>query len=600
MIKNRMKNEKGISLISLGITVIVLVILTNIIIYNVRDNLKLGNLKEMQNDVANLRDKISSYYAQNGEIPKKMLYTNIEAIKSAGLISEVADTGDFYVIDLSAIENLTLNKGKDFEKVKPLSQLTEEQETENTDLYIINEASHNIFYVAGIKIDNDIFYTDYTAEDVDKVAVDLRYIEGVKIPDGYHYAEGTKDIGILIKNTDNTQTYKWIPVSGIVKEIPANVTVDNTQQEDFLKSANAYQGYYKSTTSNEVIYLPVENNWSPMYDKEAIYKDKNGDTAYIPKGFKVSETPGENTIDEGLVVKDSNENEWVWIEVPKSIYKNTEYNEGTAPSSSEDYTKIESVMQAYASAYRADGYTDTFSSTAQHGFTDATSYNNWKNAMLKSVYENGGFYIGRYEVGTDTARENETDSLTTPLVQRNKYPYNFVTCSQAQERVSTQLKVENRTSSLMFGIQWDLVLKFIEMKGYLPDGTKVTETMLKSNSSLWGNYSDIAFNVKRKEAFYTTLPTAKTSWETAANYTTPSSGVLLTTGAVNRNSVLSVYDLAGNIGEWTLEQPADAVSPCTARGGNFSNNGSERLVSYRTVGSAVNGYSNSGFRSALW
>lgn len=152
----------------------------------------------------------------------------------------------------------------------------------------------------------------------------------------------------------------------------------------------------------------------------------------------------------------------------------------------------------------------------------------------------------------------------------------------------------------MFGIQWDLVLKFIEMKGYLPDGTKVTETMLKSNSSLWGNYSDIAFNVKRKEAFYTTLPTAKTSWETAANYTKPSSGVLLTTGAVNRNSVLSVYDLAGNIGEWTLEQPADAVSPCTARGGNFSNNGSERPVSYRTVGSAVNGYSNSGFRSALW
>ena len=35
-----------------------------------------------------------------------------------------------------------------------------------------------------------------------------------------------------------------------------------------------------------------------------------------------------------------------------------------------------------------------------------------KNAMLKSVYENGGFYIGKYEVGTETLRTTKAVSYT--------------------------------------------------------------------------------------------------------------------------------------------------------------------------------------------
>ena len=60
MTKKKAKNEKGISLVSLIIVIIVLVILTNVIIYNVSDHLKIENLKAMQNDVANLRDKVAT------------------------------------------------------------------------------------------------------------------------------------------------------------------------------------------------------------------------------------------------------------------------------------------------------------------------------------------------------------------------------------------------------------------------------------------------------------------------------------------------------------------------------------------------------------
>ena len=142
--KNFYKNKKGISLIALTIAVVVILILSNIVIYNVRDNLGIQNLKSMQTDIGNLRDKVSSYYADYGKIPAKIKYTNLTNLR--GIISDKVDTGDFYVIDLSAIENVTLTYGKDYEKIKDKSELSEEINNLE-DLYIINESSHNIFYV---------------------------------------------------------------------------------------------------------------------------------------------------------------------------------------------------------------------------------------------------------------------------------------------------------------------------------------------------------------------------------------------------------------------------------------------------------------------
>ena len=62
---------------------------------------------------------------------------------------------------------------------------------------------------------------------------------------------------------------------------------------------------------------------------------------FLPDGATVVE----RDLNKGVVIKDSNGNYWTWIEVPKSIYANTAYNGGTAPTSSTDYAKIESTMQ---------------------------------------------------------------------------------------------------------------------------------------------------------------------------------------------------------------------------------------------------------------
>ncbi|MFQ8660861.1 MAG: type II secretion system protein [Clostridia bacterium] len=310
---------------------------------------------------------------------------------------------------------------------------------------------------------------------------------------------------------------------------------------------------------------------------------------FLPDGATVVE----RDLNKGVVIKDANGNEWTWIEVPKSIYANTAYNGGTAPTSSTDYAKIESTMQKYAEAYRKSGYTDTWQKEAQHGFASADEYNNHKNAMLKSVYENGGFYIGKYEVGTETLRTSKSAPLTTPVIKEGTYPYNYVTNKQAQEK-SKELATGGKTSSLMFGIQWDLVLKHIENK------QGKTQAELKNDSTTWGNYENATFEIT-KGKYANSTDYGETFTEVNGTYTKPASKeVLLTTGATERNSVLNIYDLAGNEYEWTLEKSTLTGYPSVSRGGRYNFSGSNYPASYR--GNYATSSSNSiiSFRPALW
>ena len=306
---------------------------------------------------------------------------------------------------------------------------------------------------------------------------------------------------------------------------------------------------------------------------------------FLPTGATVVE----KDLSKGVVIKDSNGNYWTWIEVPKTIYENTAYNGGTAPTSSTDYAKIESTMQKYAEDYRGS-YTDEWYSEAQHGFASADKYNEHKKAMLKSVYENGGFYIGKYEVGTETLRTTKDVPLTTPVIKEGAYPYNYVTNKQAQEK-SKELATGGKTTSLMFGIQWDLVLKHIENKN------GKTQAELKNDSTTWGNYNNAEFEITKGK--YSTNY-GNTFTEVKGTYPKPRSSVLLTTGATERNSVLNIYDLAGNEFEWTLEKSTTANSPSVSRGGHYNSDGSNDPASYRTSNTTSISYSNFSFRPALW
>ena len=244
-------------------------------------------------------------------------------------------------------------------------------------------------------------------------------------------------------------------------------------------------------------------------------------------------------------------------------------------------------MQTYASDYRGS-YTDEWYSEDQHGLTQ-TEYYDLKKSMLKSIYENGGFYIGRYEIGSFDEPVTSINNTRQTVIQQGAYPYNWVTCSQAQ-KLSEGLAIGKKTSSLMFGIQCDLVLKFLETKGIL-------QSDLKVDSSSWGNFSNVTFDINRGK-YSIDYGTSYTQIESI--YSKPASGVLLTTGSTKRNSKMNIYDLAGNVWEWTLETSTDNDNPCSCRGCGYGGNGSTTPVFHRNSYNTLYANNYVGFRSTLY
>ena len=306
---------------------------------------------------------------------------------------------------------------------------------------------------------------------------------------------------------------------------------------------------------------------------------------YLPKGFRqVSGT----TLEKGLTIQDSQGNQYVWVEVPKKteVYPTagleiTEFTE-------DEYTAIETDLHTYTKDYKnVTSYKDEYYSDAVTGLT-SEQYTQLKQKMLKSVYQNGGFYIGKYETGTETARTSGSSS-TTPVIKPNVYPYNYVTCSQAQT-LASNMESGDRTTSLLFGVQWDLTLKYLEKKG-------TSQADLKTDSTSWGNYYNNAWNITNKNLKYKD----SSGWTTATEKSkTSSESILLSTGADESFSKMGIYDLAGNEDEWTLEYTYNTNYPCAIRGGSYGHSGSFSPASYRNNYSTASLRDDVGFRLALY
>ena len=207
------------------------------------------------------------------------------------------------------------------------------------------------------------------------------------------------------------------------------------------------------------------------------------------------------------------------------------------------------------------------------------------NEMVKKVNENKGFWVGRYETS------GMSNSTTTSYVSSNEVKVNVVKGTTTginnttwyrmygQQKLYSKLALGSTslaTSSMIWGSQWEQIM--IWMKDV--ENTRVTTNgkYFVTNSVGYGN-----FNVSGTEEY---------------DIATSTSGPAAT-GSSEYFKMKNIYDLAGNVVDWSLE--ADSTDLRVCRGGVYSSTDrSNTRAGYRSTLYPYYSYSDNGSRTTLY
>ena len=202
-----------------------------------------------------------------------------------------------------------------------------------------------------------------------------------------------------------------------------------------------------------------------------------------------------------------------------------------------------------------------------------------------SVEANKGFYIGRYEAGDQEStnahalRTSSSSTSNTITVKAGQAPYNYIKQTQAKSLAEAFITKQGYTSvksKLVSSYAWDTAIAFIQ----------------KTNSD-YGSSSEEG-NYNNSPTFtYTGIADTEKNKQTKANGTS----TLIPTGQTT--AVNNIYDMGGNVWEWTTESYSRTFSPYTLRGGIYNDSFALRPAGYRIYGfDAAN--DDSGFRLTLF
>ena len=499
-----LNNKKGITLIALVVTVVVLIILAGVSINAVLgDN---GIIKKA-NQAASVTKEAEVKEAINRTILEFYLTNDYETLED--FLKAKAEDGSIDSVTKNADGTLTVKKG---EYSVTVENKTNSSGGSSSGGSTGGETQTPEITIGEAKVVANSDGTGSAITDANSV-----------------YLGNTLYITFSHSITGGTTT--------VDKTIPYAVTKNGTYTFTVTGTVNG-KSYTKnvSVTVNQFkdVYEYMQTNTKVTYSDGEVW---------VPEGFKVADDSA-STVQGGVVIEDKDGNQFVWVPVATlADYKRTWYTEYDSFSS-------------YSEALPED---------------EKTSVERYK-----------GFYIGRYEAGDKestgttkaTFRTSSSDASNSVTIKADQVPYNYVTRTQAvslAEGFATKQGYKAKTK-LVSSYAWDTTIAFLQ---------KVNSDY--GNSSEEGNYNDKTFS-------YTDITGA--SQTKASN-----SQVLVPTGQTT--PVCNIYDMGGNVWEWTTESYSYTGFPYARRGGYYLFNVASYPAGYRYYYSD-NASADFGFRLTLF
>ena len=362
-----------------------------------------------------------------------------------------------------------------------------------------------------------------------------------------------------------------------------SVKAEDTAMQEL---ANEMAQYNEGSSSDDgKVTLP--DGWNG--DKVNPVKSEDNIVVPVPKGYTASTVEGEKSVSSGFVIKEGNDgsktegiNEFVWVPVSNisDIYDEANnagqlwrFSEATSTkityptTKNNGYREPDVVTEARSGSDSTSGtqYDAVSSNLQQAGLSSTATVSTFKtqlqnefNEMIKSVKTYGGFYIGRYETGNL--------SQTRAVVQKNNSDINNQTWYTMYKVCKTIKANDNVATSMLWGCQWDATLRWMQTS---------------SNSEV------------------ANFPTNSTGKENYSG-TQGDTNTLIPTESNSGYSVNNIYDMAGNVFDWTIEASSTDIygSYRVPRGGSYTIAASS--ASNRSYGYTDSRYSVYGCRSTLY
>ena len=300
-------------------------------------------------------------------------------------------------------------------------------------------------------------------------------------------------------------------------------------QRDEKINASSYADMKKYIPSFTMEYNGkfVISNDELMYDEDNVTENEAGwlydlNVSSVPSSS--SNVPAEWEATIASVTEDG-------VPIPKGFtFVKGAKSEGTVIQDSlgNEFVWIPATEENYVKDLTFPGNQSTSDDTLPSGITDETA----------DVIKYGGFYIARYEAGTpDGTETTRTNSAGVPLSKKDVVVWSDINYTNAKSSAEQMISNDYVQTGLLTGKAWDRTCHWIE-----DSVSSIT------NSRTYGNYRNSA------------APANVTGYGTKQN-----------SGYSDEWCVKNIYDLAGNVWEWTNEEVYSSYR--VGRGGSYCSSG---------------------------